>query len=152
MTAISRDVAMGAATETRDTPFRRLVVSFLASRLAVAGLIVLAMIGLLALLAPWIAPQDPYDLARLDLLEGRLPPLSRSVAGHVYWLGTESTSAWLLTSSDGYILYDTAYVHDAEDVLVGGMQKLGLDPTSAARTLWLTTHPKRDGDLSRSRS
>jgi metallo-beta-lactamase class B len=46
----------------------------------------------------------------------------------VYWLGTESVSAWLLTSSDGYILYDTASVYDAEDVLVGGMTKLGLDP------------------------
>jgi metallo-beta-lactamase class B len=46
----------------------------------------------------------------------------------VYWLGTESTSAWLLTSDDGYILYDTAHVYDAEDVLIGGMQKLGLDP------------------------
>jgi len=44
----------------------------------------------------------------------------------VYWLG--STAAWLLTSDDGYILYDTAYVYDAEDVLIGGMQKLGLDP------------------------
>src|ERR1700761_3239046 len=46
----------------------------------------------------------------------------------VYWLGTESTSAWLLTSDDGYILYDTAYVYDAEDVLIGGLQKLGPDP------------------------
>jgi metallo-beta-lactamase class B len=46
----------------------------------------------------------------------------------VYWMGTESTSAWLLTSDDGYILYDTANVYDAEDVLVGGMKKLGLDP------------------------
>src|ERR1700761_1347666 len=46
----------------------------------------------------------------------------------VYRLGTESVSAWLLTSSDGYILYDTANVYDAEDVLVGGMEKLGLDP------------------------
>ncbi|WP_426442751.1 MBL fold metallo-hydrolase [Bradyrhizobium genosp. P] len=46
----------------------------------------------------------------------------------VYWMGTESVSAWLLTSDDGYILYDTANVHDAEDVLVGGMTKLGLDP------------------------
>jgi metallo-beta-lactamase class B len=46
----------------------------------------------------------------------------------VYWLGTEGVSAWLLTSSDGYILYDTANVGDAEDVLVGGMTKLGLDP------------------------
>jgi metallo-beta-lactamase class B len=46
----------------------------------------------------------------------------------VYWLGTEGVSAWLLTSNDGYILYDTANVYDAEDVLVGGMTKLGLDP------------------------
>jgi metallo-beta-lactamase class B len=43
-------------------------------------------------------------------------------------MGTESTSAWLLTSDDGYILYDTAYVYDAEDVLIGGIKKLGLDP------------------------
>jgi metallo-beta-lactamase class B len=46
----------------------------------------------------------------------------------VYWMGTQGESAWLLTSSDGYILYDTANVYDAEDVLVGGMNKLGLDP------------------------
>ena len=45
-----------------------------------------------------------------------------------YWLGTESTSAWLLTSNDGYILYDTADVYDAEDVLIGGIKRLGLDP------------------------
>jgi metallo-beta-lactamase class B len=46
----------------------------------------------------------------------------------VYWMGTEGVSAWLLTSNDGYILYDTANVSDAEDVLIGGMNKLGLDP------------------------
>jgi metallo-beta-lactamase class B len=31
----------------------------------------------------------------------------------VYWMGTQGESAWLLTSSDGYILYDTANVYDA---------------------------------------
>ncbi len=46
----------------------------------------------------------------------------------VYWMGTPSTSSWLLTSDNGYILYDTQRVYDAEDVLVGGMKKLGLDP------------------------
>ena len=56
-----------------------------------------------------------------------MPP--KQAFDDVYWLGTESTSAWLLTSDDGYILYDTAYVHDAEDVLIGGMKKLGLDPS-----------------------
>ena len=56
-----------------------------------------------------------------------MPP--KQAFDDVYWLGTESTSAWLLTSDDGYILYDTAYVYDAEDVLIGGMKKLGLDPS-----------------------
>jgi metallo-beta-lactamase class B len=46
----------------------------------------------------------------------------------LYWMGTEGVSAWLLTSGDGYILYDTANVYDAEDVLIGGIKKLGLDP------------------------
>ena len=46
----------------------------------------------------------------------------------LYWMGNPSTSSWLLTSDDGYILYDTQRVHDAEDVLVDGMKKLGFDP------------------------
>jgi metallo-beta-lactamase class B len=46
----------------------------------------------------------------------------------LYWMGTASTSSWLLTSNDGYILYDTQRVHDAEDVLVDGIKKLGFDP------------------------
>jgi metallo-beta-lactamase class B len=46
----------------------------------------------------------------------------------LYWMGTPSTSSWLLTSDDGYILYDTQRVYDAEDVLVDGIKKLGFDP------------------------
>ena len=46
----------------------------------------------------------------------------------LYWMGTPSTSSWLLTSDDGYILYDTQGVYDAEDVLAAGLKKLGLDP------------------------
>ena len=40
--------------------------------------------------------------------------------------GTPSTSSWLLTSDDGYILYDTQRVYDAEDVLVSWDQKAWL--------------------------
>jgi metallo-beta-lactamase class B len=55
-----------------------------------------------------------------------MPP--KKAFDDAYWLGTESVSAWLLIATDGYILYDTANVYDAEDVLIGGMTKLGLDP------------------------
>src|SRR5258705_916393 len=46
----------------------------------------------------------------------------------LYWMGTPATSSWLLTSDDGYILYDTQGIYDAEDVLVAGIKKLGFDP------------------------
>ncbi len=46
----------------------------------------------------------------------------------LYWMGTPSRSTWALTTTDGIILYDTQGVYDAEDVIVGGLKKLGLDP------------------------
>src|SRR5690606_35014411 len=51
-----------------QTPLRQLVTSFGESRLALAGLAVLLLLVLMAIFAPWLAPQDPYDLARLDLM------------------------------------------------------------------------------------
>ena len=47
---------------------------FAASRVAVVAAIVLAALVIAALLAPWIVPQDPYDLAKLDILDAQLPP------------------------------------------------------------------------------
>jgi len=46
----------------------------------------------------------------------------------LYWMGTPSRSSWALTTSDGIILYDTHGVYDSEDVIIGGLKKLGLDP------------------------
>src|SRR2546428_10205696 len=46
----------------------------------------------------------------------------------LYWMGTPSRSTWALTTSDGIILYDTHGVYDAEDLIVGSLKKLGLDP------------------------
>jgi len=71
---------------------------FAASRIAVAGLVLLALIAFAALLAPWISPQNPYDLARLELLDSRLPPLARSAAGGIYWLGTDDQGRDMLSA------------------------------------------------------
>jgi metallo-beta-lactamase class B len=60
-----------------------------------------------------------------------------------YWMGTEGASAWLLTSNDGYILYDTANVYDAEDVLIGGIKRLGLDPAKVKYVI--VSHGHRGG-------
>ena len=63
----------------------------------------------------------------------------------VYWLGTPATSSWLLTSDAGYILYDTQGVYDAEDVLIGGMNKLGLDPAKVKYVIVSHGHAGESG-------
>lgn len=68
---------------------RRALRAFFEDRLAVAGLIGFALIVVLALLAPFIAPQNPYDLAQVDILDGRLPPGATTGAGFVAVLGTD---------------------------------------------------------------
>jgi peptide/nickel transport system permease protein len=72
-----------------ETPFRRFAGEFAQSRLALFGLALLAAILLLALFAPWVAPQDPYDLATLDLMDGRLPPGAEAGDGSTFWLGSD---------------------------------------------------------------
>jgi peptide/nickel transport system permease protein len=54
------------------------------------GLSLLALIILAAILAPVIAPQNPYDLARLSILDSRLPPGTPSGTGYVHLLGTDA--------------------------------------------------------------
>lgn len=80
---------MSATIAREETPFRRFVSEFAASRLAVVGLVVFVVIALLAIFASWIAPQNPYDLAQLDIMDGRLPPGSKSEVGYTYILGTD---------------------------------------------------------------
>jgi peptide/nickel transport system permease protein len=50
---------------------------------------VLALILLAAVFAPFLAPQNPYDLAQLDILESKFSPGARAEAGFTYWLGSD---------------------------------------------------------------
>ena len=64
-----------AATPTKpESPFRRIASDFAESKLATLGLAGLIVIILLAVFAPLITPQNPYDLTEIDLGDGRLPP------------------------------------------------------------------------------
>ncbi len=62
---------------------------FAESRGAVVALGGVILVILAALLAPLLAPQDPYDLRQLDILSNLLPPGSKSAAGYTHWLGTD---------------------------------------------------------------
>jgi len=63
----------------------------------------------------------------------------------LYWMGTLSRSSWALTTSDGIILYDTQGVYDAEDVIVGGLKKLGLDPANVKYVIISHAHENEVG-------
>jgi peptide/nickel transport system permease protein len=72
-----------------DTPLREFTTGFARDRIAVAALVVLLLILLSAVLAPLISPQNPYDLAQLDILEAKMAPGAKSPDGMSYWLGTD---------------------------------------------------------------
>lgn len=90
--------AVTAPVPVAETPWTRFRRQFGESRLALVGLALLVVIVALALFAPWIAPQDPYDLAKLDLLDARLPPGAKSADGMVYWLGTDGQGRDMLSA------------------------------------------------------
>ena len=66
--------------------------------IAIAGLIGFSFFLLIALLAPWIAPQNPYDLMVLDIMDGLLPPLSKLGNGTTAWLGTDALGRDILSA------------------------------------------------------
>jgi peptide/nickel transport system permease protein len=68
------------------------------SRVAVAALIVVAIISALAIAAPLISPQNPYDLANLVLMDARRPPGFVGSKGFTHWLGTDAQGRDLLSA------------------------------------------------------
>jgi len=99
MTALNEPRDRLEVGNAAEMPFRRVLADFFGSTLAVGGLGALSGIVFIALVAPWISPQNPYDLARLDLLDGRLPPGSGSSDGAIiYWLGTDDQGRDMLSA------------------------------------------------------
>jgi len=90
-------VPASSGRERVETPFRRFVSEFCESKAAVGGLIVFIAIALVAIFAPWIAPQNPYDLAQLDIMDGRMEPGTVGGAGFTYWLGTDDQGRDMLS-------------------------------------------------------
>ena len=83
---------------SEEAPLRRIAGDFLVSPLAAFGLTLLAVIAVAALCAPLISPQNPYDLAQLDIMDARLPPGSKSAAGWTFWLGTDDQGRDMLSA------------------------------------------------------
>ena len=50
------------------------------------------------------------------------------VFDNLYFVGGRVHSAWILSTREGLILIDTLYPYNSEELIIGGMKKLGLDP------------------------
>jgi peptide/nickel transport system permease protein len=72
--------------------------SFVASRLAVAAAVVTALLVGAALLAPIIAPHDPYDLKSLELMDADRPPAWEQGGDARFLLGTDDQGRDILST------------------------------------------------------
>jgi peptide/nickel transport system permease protein len=81
-----------------QTPFARIASDFLANPVAVFGLALLGLIVLAAIFAPLISPQNPYDLAQIDVMDSKLPPGSHAATGGTFWLGTDDQGRDMLSA------------------------------------------------------
>ncbi|MEP6656649.1 MAG: ABC transporter permease [Betaproteobacteria bacterium] len=94
---MSSIVPVALSRRAVETPLRRIAGDFASDAIAMAGLALLCAIVAAALLAPFISPQNPYDLSQLDVMEGRLPPGAPAPHG-VYWLGTDDQGRDMLSA------------------------------------------------------
>ena len=89
---------MSVAAAATAAPSRELLASFARDRLALAALIVLAAIIIAAVFAPVISPQNPYNLAELDIMDAKLAPGDKGAEGKTYWLGTDEQGRDMLSA------------------------------------------------------
>ncbi len=89
---------MSVTQAREESPARRLVLDFAQSKLASIGFVAVCLILLAAISAPWISPQNPYDLAQLDIMDATLPPGSVSGGGLTFWLGSDDQGRDMLSA------------------------------------------------------
>lgn len=67
------------------------------------------------------------------------------VFDNLYMLTTKANSAWAVKTSAGIILIDTLFGYAAQDEIVDGMKKLGLDPADIKYVIVSHAHGDHDG-------
>jgi metallo-beta-lactamase class B len=67
------------------------------------------------------------------------------VADNLYFIGTKVHSAWALVGSEGIIVIEALFDYAAKDEILGGLQKLGLDPKKVKYVVLSHAHGDHDG-------
>jgi len=69
------------------------------------------------------------------------------VFDNLYMLTTKMNSAWAVNTSDGIILIDTLFGYAAQDEIVDGLKKVGLDPANIKYIVVSHAHGDHDGSV-----
>jgi peptide/nickel transport system permease protein len=83
---------------TAASRLREFSANFARDRIALGAFIAFCLILAAALFAPLISPQNPYNLAQLDILDSKLEPGARGVDGMLFWLGTDDQGRDMLSA------------------------------------------------------
>jgi peptide/nickel transport system permease protein len=86
------------------------------SPVALAAAVVAFVCLFCAVFAGWVAPQDPFDLATLELADARQPPSWLEGGSPKYWLGTDDQGRDILS----------AVIHGARISLIVGLTSVAL--------------------------
>jgi peptide/nickel transport system permease protein len=96
---MSLDAPRLAGPAQAETPLREAVLRRLRNRPTTRGAaILLGIMVLLALLAPFIAPQNPHDLGALSVMDNRLAPGEQGMSGFTFWLGSDAQGRDMLSA------------------------------------------------------
>lgn len=89
MANLTHPMEKSAPVAKGEALWRRHMSLFLDSKPAVFALFVLVVLILAAVFAPFIAPQNPYDLGQVDIMDEGLRPGQKMGNGVTAWLGTD---------------------------------------------------------------
>lgn len=119
--------------------------SFKAHKPAVGAAIVLVLVIVAAFCAPVLSPQDPYDLAALELWNAELPPIWMEGGQMPYLLGTDVQGRDILSG----ILYGTriSIVIGVASVVVSLFVGIGLGLMAGYYGGWIDNVLMRVGDV-----
>ena len=67
------------------------------------------------------------------------------VADNLYFLGTKIHNAWAIVGSEGIIILEALFDYAAQDEIIGGMKKLGLDTGKIKYVILSHAHADHDG-------
>ncbi|WP_226781240.1 ABC transporter permease [Oceaniglobus trochenteri] len=84
--------------ETRAMRLRNFWSDYRQSWVALAALAVIVALAIGAFGAPFLVPQDPYDLANLDWMDAFLTPGEVGTGGYVHLLGTDNAGRDMLSA------------------------------------------------------